>query len=210
MLKLFYGPNTCALAPHIALNEAGADFDLVKVDTQKGEQRSADYLAINPKSRVPALATDDGILTEVPVLLAYIGRTFPTAELTPFHGFEFFQMQSFNLYLASTVHITFAHLFRPERYADSDQAKADMKAKVATNLATQLGLVEEQLSDGREWVHGARYTLSDPYLYTFARWLEREGSGGIGAFPKLAAHRARMQTRAAVLKSLEQQGIKPV
>ena len=210
MLKLFYGPNTCALAPHIALNEAGADFDLVKIDTAKGEQRSAEYLAINPKSRVPALATDRGILTEVPVLLGYIARTFPKAELAPADSFEFFQVQSFNLYLASTIHITFAHLFRPERYADSDQAKAEMKAKVASNLATQLGLVEEQLSDGREWVHGGRYTTSDPYLYVFARWLEREGSGGISPFPRLAAHRARMQARPAVLKSLEQEGIKPV
>ena len=120
MLKLFYAPNACALAPHIALNEAGADFDLVKVDTPKGEQRAAEYLAINPKSRVPALATDRGILTEVPVLLGYIARNFPKAELAPSDGFEFFQMQSFNLYLASTIHITFAHLFRPERYADSD------------------------------------------------------------------------------------------
>jgi len=216
MLKLFYGPNTCALAPHIALNEASVDFELVKVDTQKGEQRTAEYLAINPKSRVPALATDRGILTEVPVLLAYIARTFPNAELaplawkTPADQFDFFQMQAFNTYLASTLHITFAHLFRPERYADSDAAKADMKAKVAANLATQLGLVEEQFSDGRPWVHGARYTISDPYLYVFTRWLEREGSGGIFPFPRLAAHRTRMQDRPAVLKSLEQEGIKAV
>lgn len=210
MLKLFYAPNSCALAPHIALNEAGADYELAKVDTQKGEQRSADYLAVNPKAKVPSLATDRGILTEVPVILGYIARSYPTAELAPSDSFEFFRMQSFNSYLASTIHITYAHLFRPERYADSDQAKADMRARVAKNLADQFGLVEEQLSDGREWVHGARYTVSDPYLYVFARWLEREGSGGIAAFPKLAAHRARMQTRPAVLKSLDQEGIKPV
>ncbi len=210
MIKLFYSPNTCALAPHIALNEAGADFDLVKVDTQKGEQRQPEYLAINPKSRVPALATERGILTEVPVILGYIARTFPTAQLAPTDGFDFFRMQSFNSYLASTIHITFAHIFRPERYADSDAAKADMKAKVPRNLADQFGLVEEQLSDGRDWVHGAQYTVSDPYLYVFARWLEREGAGGIAPFPRLAAHRARVQTRSAVLKSLEQEGIKPV
>ena len=210
MLKLFYGSNTCALAAHIALNETGGAFDLVKVDTQKGEQRTPDYLAINPKSRVPALATDRGILTEVPALLSYIAQSFPEAALAPADSFDLHRMQSFNLYLASTIHITFAHLFRPERYADSDAAKADMKAKVAGNLATQLGLIEEQLSDGRDWVHGAAYTTSDPYLYVFARWLERDGAGGIGAFPRLAAHRARVQARPAVLKSLEQEGIAPV
>jgi glutathione S-transferase len=210
MLKLFYAPNSCALAPHIALNEAGADYELMKVDTQKGEQRSAEYLAVNPKAKVPSLATDRGILTEVPVILGYIARTYPKADLAPSDSFEFFRMQSFNSYLASTIHITYAHLFRPERYADSDQAKADMRARVAKNLADQFGLVEEQLSDGREWIHGARYTVSDPYLYVFARWLEREGSGGIAPFPKLAAHRARMQARPAVIKSLDQEGIQPV
>src|SRR6185437_14223862 len=135
MLKLFYAPNACSLAPHIALNEAGADYEAVLVDTKSGEQRSPAYLAINPKARVPSLATDRGILTEVPVLLGYIARNFPKAELAPADQFDFFEMQSFNTYLASTIHITYAHLFRPERYADTDAAKADMRAKVAGSLA---------------------------------------------------------------------------
>ncbi|MBN9544390.1 MAG: glutathione S-transferase N-terminal domain-containing protein [Alphaproteobacteria bacterium] len=215
MLKLFYAPNACSLAPHIALNEAGAEYEAILVDTKSGEQREAPYLAINPKGRVPALATDRGILTEVPVLLAYIARLFPDAALapmawkTPADQFDFFEMQSFNTYLASTIHITYAHLFRPERYADSDTAKADMKAKVAGNLASQLRLVEDRFADGREWVHGAHYTVSDPYLYVFTRWLDREGAGGIGRFPKLAAHRTRMQARPAVQKTLEQEGLAP-
>src|ERR1700761_8907862 len=107
MLKLFYAPNACSLAPHIALNEAGADYEAVKVDTMKGEQRSPEYLAVNPKAKVPSLVTDRGILTEVPVLLGYIARSFPKAELAPADGFDFFMMQSFNTFLASTIHITF-------------------------------------------------------------------------------------------------------
>lgn len=209
MLKLYYAPNACSLAPHIALNEAGATYDAVKVDTRSGEQRSEAYLSLNPKGRVPTLVTDRGPLTEVAVILGYIARTSPKAELAPADGFEFFKMQSFNLYLASTIHVTFAHLFRPERYADSDAAKADMRAKVPQNLSDQFRLIEDQLSDGREWVHG-RYTVSDPYLYVFTRWLAREDSGGIGRFPKLKAHRDRMQTRAAVLKTLDQEGLEPV
>ena len=93
-------------------------------------------------------------------------------------------MQSFNTYLGSTIHITFAHIFRPERYADSDAAKADMRAKVPKSLIEQFQLVEDRLSDGREWVHGARYTVSDPYLYVFARWLERDGAGSIDSLPQ--------------------------
>ena len=209
MLKLFYAPNACSLAPHIALNDAGADYEAVKVDTAHGEQRSAAYLAINPKARVPSLVTDRGILTEVPVLLGYIARTFPKAELAPTDGFDFFQMQSFNTYLASTIHITFAHIFRPERYADSDAAKADMRAKAPKSLIEQFQLVEERLSDGREWVHGDKYTVSDPYLYVFARWFGRDGVGSIAPLPRIA-HRARIQKRDAVLRTLEQEGLAPV
>ncbi|MBN9553117.1 MAG: glutathione S-transferase family protein [Alphaproteobacteria bacterium] len=210
MLKLFYAPNACSLAPHIALEEAGADYEAILVDTKAGEQREPAYLSVNPKGRVPALATEHGILTEVPVLLGFIARSFPKADLAPADMFAFFEMQSFNTYLASTIHITYAHLFRPERYADSDAAKAEMGAKVAGNLGTQFQLVEDRFADGREWVHGGQYTVSDPYLYVFTRWLDREGAGGIARFPKLAAHRARMQARPAVQKALEQEGLAPV
>ena len=210
MLKLFYAPNACSLAPHIALNEAGADYEAIKVDTMKGEQRSAEYLALNPKARVPTLVTDEGTLTEVPVLLGYIARAFPKADLAPPAGFKFFEMQSFNSYLSSTIHITFAHIFRPERYADDDAAKAAMRAKAPKTLIEQFQLIEERLSDGREWVHGDKYTVSDPYLYVFARWFVRDGVGSIAPLPRIAAHRARVQTREAVKKTLEQEGLKPV
>lgn len=210
MLKLFYAPNACSLAPHIALEEAGADYEAVLVDTKAGEQREPAYLSVNPKGRVPALATEHGILTEVPVLLGFIARSFPKADLAPADMFAFFEMQSFNTYLASTIHITYAHLFRPERYADSDAAKAEMGAKVAGNLGIQFQLVEDRFADGREWVHGGQYTVSDPYLYVFTRWLDREGAGGIARFPKLAAHRARMEGRPAVQKALQQEGLAPV
>ena len=210
MLKLFHAPNACSLAPHIALNEAGADYQAILVDTKGGEQRRPEYLAINPKGKVPALATDRGMLTEVPVILGYIGRSYPAASLVPTDQFDFFQMQSFNSYLASTIHIAFAHLFRPERYGDSDAAKADMRAKVPSSLKTHFQIIEDQLADGRPWIHGDAYTVSDPYLYVFARWLEREGAGGSAHFPHLRAHRARMQARPAVQKTLKAEGLEPV
>ncbi len=210
MLKLFHAPNACSLAAHIALNEASADYEAILVDTKGGEQRTPEYLAINPKGKVPALATDRGMLTEVPVILGYIGRAFPATAMVPTDQFEFYQMQSFNSYLASTIHIAFAHLFRPERYGDSDAAKADMRAKVPSNLKTHFQIIEDQLADGRPWIHGPAYSVSDAYLYVFTRWLEREGAGGSAHFPHLRAHRDRMQARPAVQKTLKAEGLEPV
>jgi glutathione S-transferase len=81
MIKLFYAPNTCALASHIALEEAGTAYTTVRVDFASNEQRQPEYLAINPKGRVPALVTDSGILTETPAILAFIAQSFPKSGL---------------------------------------------------------------------------------------------------------------------------------
>jgi glutathione S-transferase len=211
MLKFFYFPNACSLASHIALNEAGAEFEAVRVSLRDGEQRKPEYLAINPKGRVPALVTPRGTLTENPVILGWIANMFPKAQLKPEGDFfAFSEMQAFNLYLSSTVHVAFAHLFRPERWADSEAAKNEMKAKVPSNLVQVFALVEDRLRDGRPWLCGAQYTVADCYLYLFARWLERDGAGGSALMPLTVAHRTRMQARPAVLKTLADEGLEPL
>jgi glutathione S-transferase len=211
MLKLFYAPNACSLASHIALAEAGADFEALRLDLKAGDQHKPEYLAINPKGRVPALVTPRGALTENPVILGWVAQTYPDAHLKPAGDFfNFSEMQAFNLYLATTVHIAFAHLFRAERWADSDAAKNEMRAKVPSVLAQVFKLIEDRLGDGRPWVCGDRYTVADPYLYLFARWLERDGAGGSAAMPLTRAHRARIQARPAVQKVLAAEGIEPV
>jgi glutathione S-transferase len=211
MLKLFYGPNACSLASHIALTEAGADFEAVRLNLKAGDQHKPEYLAINPKGRVPALVTPRGILTESVVILGWVAQSYPQAHLRPEGDFfAFSEMQSFNLYLASTIHVTFAHLFRTARWADSESATAEIQAKVPSSLAAQWTLIEGRLGDGRPWVCGTQYTVADPYLYVFARWLEREGAGGSAAMPLTRAHRARMQARTAVKKVLDVEGLAPV
>jgi glutathione S-transferase len=108
------------------------------------------------------------------------------------------------------VHVVFSHLFRSERWADSDGAQSEMKAKVPSNLAQVFKLIEDRLGDGRPWVGGAQYTVADPYLYLFARWLERDGAGGSAGMPLTKAHRDRMQQRPAVQRILEAEGLSPL
>jgi len=211
MLKLFYAPNACSLAPHIALTEAGAEFEAARVDFKAGQQRSPEYLAMNPKGRVPALMTPRGLLTENVVILGWVAQMFPAAKLRPDGDFfTFSKMQEFNLYLAATIHVTFTHLFRAERYVESPGAIAETRAKVPATLASQWALIEQRFDDGRPWVMGNQYTVADCYLYVFARWLERSEAGGSAAMPHTRAHRARMQERAAVQKVLAVEGLAPV
>src|SRR6478672_8121832 len=110
MLKLFHAWGSCSLASLIALEEAGAEFELAVMDTKAGDQRKPEYLTVNPKGRVPALVTDRGILTETPAILAFIAQSFPKAKLAPLDdAFAFAQAQAFNSYLCSTVHVAHAH-----------------------------------------------------------------------------------------------------
>jgi glutathione S-transferase len=204
MFKLYYAPSTCALASHIALQEAGAAYTTERVDFRSNQQNSPEYLAINPKGRVPTLVTDRGILTETPAMLAFIAQSFPQAQLAPLDDvFAFAQVQAFNSYLCSTVHVAHAHKLRGARWATEEATFADMKRKVPQTVGACFALIERDMLRG-PWVMGEPYTICDPYLYTIAGWLEGDGVD-LAALPKVADHRKRMSERPAVQKVLAEE-----
>ncbi len=203
MLEFFFAPDTCALASHIALKDAGAEIRLRRIDFGKAEQRSPDYLKVNPKGRVPALVTERGILTETPAILAYIAQSFPAAGLAPLDdAFAFAQVQAFNSYLCSTLHVAHAHRMRGHRWVDAADAEAiaAMQRKVPESVAACYAYIEEQVFAG-PFVMGESYSIADPYLFTLAQWMEGDGVDPRG-FPKLATHRQMMRSRPMVQGAL--------
>jgi len=204
MLKLYYAPNTCALASHIALEEAGADYSTVRLDFGADEQRQPAYLAINPKGRVPALATDRGVLTETPAMLAFIAQSYPRAELAPLDDpFAFAAVQAFNSYLCSTVHVAHAHGRRGYRWADDEAAIEAMRRALPRSIGACFELVEREMLKG-PWVMGDTYTICDPYLFTVSRWIEGDGVDP-ATVPNVIDHRRRMSERAAVRRVIAAQ-----
>ncbi len=203
-LTLYYGRGTCAQAVLIALYEAQAEFDLKIVNMAEGEQRSAEFLALNPKGRVPALSTPEGVLSEVPALLLYVAQTHEKAQLAPLgNAFALAHMQELNMYLASTVHVNHAHNKRGNRWADDEAAQASMRAKVAANMRDCFDLIEQHYLSDKPWVLGDQYSVADGYLFTVASWLESDGVD-IKQFPRVYAHTERMLQREAVQKALQQ------
>src|SRR2546422_958444 len=175
MLKLFYAPHTCSLASHIALEEAGAAYETVRLSFASGDQRKPDYLKINPKGRVPALVTDHGVLTETPAMLIYICQAFPRAGLAPLDDpYRLAKVQEFNSYLCSTVHVAHAHRMRGARWADDAAAIEAMQRKVPSTVTECFELIEHKLLKG-PWVMGEQYTICDPYLFTIGSWIEGDG-----------------------------------
>jgi glutathione S-transferase len=204
MFKLYTAPGTCALATHITLEEAGADYTVERLNFKANQQNSPDYLAINPKGRVPALVTDRGVLTETPAMLAYIAQTLPKAKLAPLDDpFAFAQAQSFNSYLCSTVHVNHAHKMRGARWAMEESSFVDMKQMIPKTVGASFKLIEQKMFAG-PWVMGEQYTICDPYLYTLSQWLEGD-SVDINATPKIADHFRRMSDRPAVRKVMDAQ-----
>ena len=193
MLQFYYAKSSAAYAPHILLEDVGAKYKAIKIDFATAEQRSASYLAINPKGRVPALITDQGILTETPAMLAFIAQIYPQHNMAPQSPFEFAIAQAFNCYIASTVHVAHAHKHRGARWADDETAHAHMRAKVHQNMTECAATIETHYLRG-PWVLGDHYSMCDPYLALVTRWLRDDGVQ-IEQFPKIAEHDQAMRDR---------------
>ena len=204
MLTLFAAPNTCSLATAIALEESGADYQIYRLDFPKGEQRSPEYLAKNPKGRVPALATPQGLLTENVALLAYVAMGFQSAKLAPTDPFHFAEMQAFNAYLASTVHVNHAHNRRGVRWSDDAAVVENLKLKVPQNMKDCYTIIEHHLFKG-PWVMGEQFTVADGYLYNIDTWLKGDGVD-IADFPKVHDHFKQMNERPGVQRALAKHG----
>ncbi len=154
---------------------------------------------------MPALATGRGILTETPAMLLYIAQSFPAARLAPLDdAFALAEIQAFNSYLCSTVHVAHAHLRRGYRWVDADDAQslAAMQRKVPETVGACFELIERDMLKG-PGVMGERFTICDPYLFTLSQWLEGDGVD-LAKLPRVLEHRSRVAARAATGKAVAQ------
>lgn len=200
-MKLYYADGTISIAVAIALHEAGLNFEPVRVDFAAAEQTLAPYHEINPKGRVPALATDDGILTETGAILDYIGAVAPQAGLVPDDPFLAGRMRETMYYLASTMHVNHAHKMRGSRWADTQPAWDDMRNKVPETMTQSCSYVQKHCLRG-PFVLGDRISLADPYLFMVAGWAEGDGVD-MYAFPELSTFLETMRARPSVIAVTE-------
>lgn len=191
-MKLYFAAGTCALSPHIVLNELGLPYELVPVDLKARKTADGrDFLAINPKGYVPALELDDGqYLTEGPVIIQYLADCKPESRLIPAPGsIERIRLQEWLNFISSEIHKNFSALFNK---ALPDAARAIFKDKVAERLA----FVGRHL-EPRDFLLGPRFSVADAYLFAVARWSPQFGID-LGRWPALARFMERVGTRPAV------------
>ena len=203
MLTLYYSPGACSMAPHIALEEAGAPYTLQLVSIPKGEQQAAKYLSVNPRGKVPTLMTDEGVLTENVAILTYIARSSPHAKLLPDEPIGMARCLSHMAYLSNTVHPAFTHIVRPGRFATDEAAHENLKATGRENAWTLLQEIDGLLA-GKEWVLGSQYSAADPYTLVIYGW-GRHNRMPVEQLKNYTAFKDRMLQRPAVRKVLERE-----
>ncbi|MFK7853547.1 MAG: glutathione S-transferase family protein [Granulosicoccus sp.] len=196
-ITFYTSQSSIGVATHIALEESGLEYQLVEVDFTKQQQSDQSYLKINPKARVPSLVVQQGILTETPAILNYLAQCAPNSSIAlPDDIFANALIQSFNSYLCSTVHVAHAHKMRGRRWVDDAQALSAITDNVPKTVALCFDMIEMHMLKS-PWVHGSRFSISDPYLYRMSTWLEGDGVD-IDRYPLVKAHRERMASRASV------------
>ncbi len=202
----YYAPKTVSVASHIVLEEVNADYESRVLDFSSTEQRSSEYLKVNPKGRVPSLVIDQGIITETPAILFYLAQQFPEANLAPLADpFQLAKLQEFNAYLCATVHVAHAHKIRGSRWVDDKSAIVAMQAKVPETMHACFQLIEQEMFKG-PWVLGEDYSVCDAYLFTISNWLAGDGVD-IKDFPDVQDHHLRMREKPSVQSVLTLHGL---
>jgi glutathione S-transferase len=200
-LRLYYAPGACSLASHIALEEAGASFQTVRLSLPDGEQRRPDYLAINPRGRVPTLVVDGVPIGENIAILTTIAALFPRAELLPAEPVALGRAYERMSWLASTAHVSIAQIWRTERFTSHPAAAERLQQEGRTLVAGHFATIEAWFEG--DWVLD-RYSVLDAYVLVFWRWGQRLAFDP-SHYPKWRAHTARMLDRAAVAAALERE-----
>src|SRR5262245_23677078 len=208
VMRLYYFPGACSLAPHIVLEEVGVRFELSRVDLAANEQNSPAYLRVNSKARVPALTDGDFILTEAPAILRYVAARHPAAGLWPWDPQEEARCAEWLNWLSSTVHVAFAQVRRAARYASDPRAVENVAATAKTTCRELWRAIDTRIGEG-SWAIGERYSVADPYLLVYWIW----GGGSTLAFdmandfPCWTAHTRRLAARPAVQRALATEGL---
>ena len=200
-MKLYYSPGACSLSPHIALLEAGLPYDLVKVDLRaKKLENGDDFLKVNPKGQVPALALDSGeLITEGPVIVQMIADKAAGMNLAPARdSAERYKLLEWLNFITTELHKNFGPMFSPVL---TDEAKAFFKDRVMGKFK----YIDSQLT-GRDHLMGSHFTVADGYLFTMLSWADRL-KFDLSAMPNLLAYKARVAARPKVQEALTKEGL---
>jgi glutathione S-transferase len=198
-ILLYYAPNTCALAPYITLTEAGAEFDTRPLDFRREQNRSAEYLRLNPKHKVPLLVVDGQPLTESAAIQIWIARNFPAAKLLPTDPWQELKAISLHSWCSSGIHPYLSRINAPPRVCDLP-ASDESVCRLAKGYLSETFQIADEMLAGREHFFD-HFMAPDAHFFWCCRRATQFGFD-LSEFSNCTAHFERMQRRASVQKLL--------
>lgn len=211
-LKLFYAPGACSFVPHAMLEIAGVNFEPAVIKLHKSEQRTADYLALNPQGQVPVLVDDGVVITQIVAILLHLDAKLPQAHILPAEGMARTHALSVLAWMNNTVHPTFTHFFMPQKFSDDAAAQKAMQAFAVPRYREHLQEIEALAANAKPWMTGEHPGALDAYALTLLRWGGYAGIDPVGfpatwdlaqrfaALPAVAAVVARERLELSVYK----------
>ena len=199
-IVLYYAPNTCALAPYVTLTEAGAAFEVRPLNFRKSQQRTPEYLRVNPKHKVPLLIVDGKPLTESVAIQIWIARHFPNARLLPSDPWDELRAISIMSWCSSGIHPYLSRINSPRRVCDLPGAEEKVIAAAREALLESYQIANDMLA-GRE-VFFDHFTAADAHFF----WCVRRGAQlgvDVSGYPNCQAHFERIRSRSSVQKLLD-------
>ncbi|WP_088891373.1 glutathione S-transferase family protein [Leptolyngbya ohadii] len=205
MIKLFYAPGTCAIAPHIVLEWIGQPYDLQKV-----KPRDPEYMKLNPLGQVPAMIDgDSGVMNQADALLKYLTHKYPEAQLGDNGTLQdAYELDRWLAFFTGDVHPAFYPFFAPQRYApdDSPETQSQVKEKALALIDRVFKHLDAHL-EGKDHLVGDRRTIADAYAFAMIRWGNLLPNR-LTEYPNLARFYETMRQDEAVQRAMAQQGIK--
>ncbi|MFP1645082.1 glutathione S-transferase family protein [Pontitalea aquivivens] len=199
MMILFHSPGSCSLGIRIILEEIGRPYETRVIDLKTGAQRQPDYLAQNPKGKVPALIRPDGsLLTEFPAIALWLARSAPAAGLLP-EGLEpEVRALEFIDHIVASLHMRGATLaMLPQKFTTNAAAQDDIRAHGRAVLQAGYDVLAERVRGGGYMLGG--YSIADAAAFYLLGWHDR---AGLTLPPALTDYMARMAARPAVQRAL--------
>ncbi|CAN0000755.1 unnamed protein product [Phaeothamnion confervicola] len=207
-MKIYGGPGTAAMAPHAILEETGAAHEWVRMDMEAGGARSAEFLALNPKGRVPVLIDGDFVLTESAAICLHLAERFPQAGLLPAPGTrERARAYEWMLFLSNTVQPALMDWFHPDWLIEDKAAHAAIKTHAQMRLGEHFAHIDAQLAArGRPYCLGAAVSTADFFVHMLARW-SRHLAKPAYSYPSIKRLTDAMKQRPSVVRMMAAQGI---
>ncbi|MFA7279404.1 MAG: glutathione S-transferase family protein [Sterolibacterium sp.] len=210
MMKLYYGPGACSFVPHAALEAiklaTGEDFEAQAVKLHKGEQRTPEYLALNPLGLVPLLVVDGKPLSQILAICDYLDRRYPAVGLLPSAPWQRAEAMSTFAWMNNTVHPTFTHIFRPQNYADSEAAHAEIKKAAQAKFREHLERIQGMTAKAAPFLLGDKLSFIDAYALVFLRWAGLAEIDPAG-YPAYRDYVARVAQAPAIAAAMAREGI---